>query len=243
MTTVILTAAVTPSVTDHLVVNDPATRLNQYRSSIEKWRAAADESGFALAVVETSGAAESDVTRGVAGGTDIRFVSYTPSEDEIARGKGAIETAALGYVLSSESFPDSETVYKCTGRLSVANANRVISSLAESTLRARMTLDHSWIDTRLVGASLDVWRDIIIPAGQSVDDRVERPIEHELAVRAASRLADGSLTWARFPERPFFEGISGTSGRPYSGTRSKLSNALLARAENVLVRLAARKQA
>ncbi|RWZ68632.1 hypothetical protein ELQ92_05380 [Labedella populi] len=243
MTTVILTAAVTPSVTDHLVVNDPGTRLRQYRSSLEAWRAAADASGFALAVVETSGAAENDVTHGIAGSTEIRFESYTPSDDEILRGKGAIETAALGHFLASASLPDEETVYKCTGRLSVANANRVISPLAEATLRGRMTLDRSWIDTRLVGASLDVWRDIVIPAGRSVDDRVDQPIEKELVVHAASRLAGGSLSWDRFPERPFFEGISGTSGRPYSASRSRLSNLLLARIENHLVRLAARKQA
>jgi hypothetical protein len=243
MTAVILTAAVTPSVTDHLVVADPDVRRRQYRASIERWAEAAQDHNFSLAVVETSGASERSLTEGLRARPSILFRSYTPSDDEVRRGKGAIEMAALLSVVADNPWDPEEAVYKCTGRLFVSNAARVVAPLPDSSLRARMTLNRSWIDTRLLGASPSVWRDVIGPAGREVDDNDERPIERQLGIHTSPRLAAGTLTWSRFPERPFFEGVSGTSGQAYSGVRSRLSNVVLSRLEDQLVRLAARKQA
>jgi hypothetical protein len=173
-TVVLLTATVTPNVASRLSVTDPDVRLSQYQQALLSWQDALDPRFFEMAVVETSGAAESDLLAALSAKDrpTVRVLRHLPTASQIERGKGAIELAA---VLSAiDSMPDllaESTLYKSTGRLPLVNSARIVSPLLPATVRVRMTADRSWADTRIFGADIATWqrvfREIDLQVGES----------------------------------------------------------------------------
>jgi hypothetical protein len=245
MNIVLLTATVTPNVGDHLVVADPHLRLQQYQETAKHWYRALAGSGFHLAVVETSGAGKNDLLSGLSRSerSSVAFHSYSPSPSEIGRGKGAIEMAAIQHAITESIGLDSgSTLYKCTGRLPLLNVARCIGELERGSVRARMTLDRSSADTRLIGATVQEWKNLLFNTAGLVDDAHGIYFERVVASRIASALALGRCRLNRFPVRPIFGGISGTSGRRYSPRLSQARHFLLHPMELVMVKVAAHKQ-
>ena len=137
--------------------------------------------------------------------------------------------------------PES-TIYKCTGRLPLKNVDPCIEVLGARIVCARMALDRSSTDTRLFGATLETWNQILFVESDQVDDRCGLYYELVVASRLSAALALKKIELRRFPTRPIFEGVSGTSGKRYSPATSRLKNLILQPIEVVLARLAARKQ-
>lgn len=242
---VVLTATVSPNVTERLTLVDPGARLKQYQAAIASWEQALEHSGFGLAIVETSGADRDDLLSRVAENKRpaVKTFNFEPSTSQTARGKGAIELGALAFAL--EQCPEigqHNTVYKCTGRLSVLNASRVIRRLSPAIVRARTMADRSWVDTRLVGARAAVWQELIDSCANTVDESIGFDLERIAAAHFASRAALKCLAIERFPERPIFAGMSGTSGQSYSPFLARARNALMRPVETVLAEIASRKQ-
>jgi hypothetical protein len=161
----------------------------------------------------------------------------------IGRGKGAIEMAAIQHAITESIGLDSgSTLYKCTGRLPLLNVARCIGELERGSVRARMTLDRSSADTRLIGATVQEWKNLLFNTAGLVDDAHGIYFERVVASRIASALALGRCRLNRFPVRPIFGGISGTSGRRYSPRLSQARHFLLHPMELVMVKVAAHKQ-
>lgn len=242
---VILTATVTPNVTSRLTVADPQVRLQQYQEAIASWERGLRHSRFSIAIVETSGAGRDDLLRGVDQDrrAAIETFAFEPSPSQTARGKGAIEVGAIAFALARHPGirPDS-TVYKCTGRLPLLNSPRVIQRVGPERVRVRMMADRSWADTRLVGARPEVWDRLVRSCVGAVDERAGYDFERVAAAHFASEAALKRLRIERFPERPHFGGVSGTSGRTYSPTASRARDALMRTIERALANIASRKQ-
>lgn len=242
MNTILLTVAVTPNVLSRVVVDQPLVRLHHYREAISAWASATERIGFSLAVVETTGALASEVVPESARGRTT-FLSYAPSGDRRLRGKGAAEFGAIAHAIQVLGLPDSATLYKCTGRLVLVNADRLLTPVADRTVRVRGTLDRSWFDTRLLGAQVSVWQDTLLNAGARADDTKGLFLERTVAAVVSSEAALGRLSIETFRERPRFEGSSGSTGVRYTRRFARLRAIFDAPLEAGLRRLAASKQA
>lgn len=245
MNLILLTATVNPNVSEFLKVTDPKRRLSQYQRAIREWHLALRGSEFELAIVETSEAAETDVLA-LLSPTErsrVRFVNYTPTADEMECGKGAIELSAIRHaVLSHPGLRPEDTIYKCTGRLSVSNAMRCIGVLPPGTVRARMAINRSMVDTRLFGATAAIWKNVLFADVDQIDDSAGVYYEHVVAAQLSAALAVSRITLSRFPNRPIFSGISGTSGRAYSKRLTRVTYWILRPIERAMASLANRKQ-
>lgn len=243
---VVLTATVRPNVGRLITVDGSVERLSQYRRSIPIWSEALRQSRFRLAVVETSGADRASLLSGLQSeiAREVTIIHYAPCADEIQRGKGAIEMAALDYALRHlEDLTGDSTIYKATGRLSISNTTSLIKPLEVDRVCARMSVDRSWVDTRLVGASLSVWQNVLIPAGGLVDDDRGVYIEHAIASQLAAALALKKVVLARFPVRPAIAGISGSTGKRYHPRLERFKGILFRPMESLLTEIASRKKA
>ncbi|WIB67967.1 hypothetical protein DEI93_02685 [Curtobacterium sp. MCBD17_035] len=242
---VLLTATVHPNVSDGIHVVDPEIRLAQYRTAIADWESWSSRLGFRLALVETSGAPADRLLSEVppAGRPAIDVVHYAPSSEEVTAGKGRIESAAVIHAISALVADDALTVFKCTGRLRIANPQAVISAVGAASVRLRMTLDRTFADTRLIGAAAHVWRDVLLKDREVLDDTGGIYLEHLVAAEVARASALSQIAIERFPSRPLFIGLSGSTGRTYVGRRfPALGARLIGGSERLLGSLAARKQ-
>ena len=242
---VLLTATVHPNVTARLTVQAAHDRLRQYQQALPIWADAAHSAGFALAVVETSDADPDELLAGLPApiADTVRVLHYTPTADQIGRGKGAIEMAAVDSALSLLALAGDATLYKGTGRLTLANAGPLLRPLLSGQVAARMSLNRAWVDTRFLGGTVDAWRDTLVPAGDLVHDDRGIYLEHAVASRLAAALAVHQLHLVRFAARPALTGVSGSTGKPYSATVATAKDTLLRPLESLLHRLAANKQA
>jgi len=242
---VLLTATVTPNAPSLSgTLSDAGERLHQYRRSVRRWADAARLYGFNLAVVETSGSSEPELFRDVAkrDRSAIQFVPYSPLPGLVARGKGAAELGAVQDALRRlEGLTDVSTVYKVTGRLVLENCN-ILDSLSPNGLRVRMTLDRSFADTRVLGASCTVWRDLLQDSDEVMNDENGVFLEHFIAGRASYGAAVGQISLSRFPRRPILTGQSGATGIRYSAAKGRMRATALTWAEGKLAALAALKQ-
>lgn len=242
---VLLTATVTPNAPAlGGVVNDPRDRLIQYRRSIKVWSRAAQSQDFSLAVVETSGSTAQEVLGGVSGAAraNIQFVPYLPPRELLVRGKGAAELGAVHEALGRlDGISDESTVYKVTGRLALLNP-MILETLPADGLRLRMTLDRSFADSRVFGASLAVWRDQLQDHERVINDESGTFLEHFIAGRASYGSTVGRISLSRFRQRPVLSGRSGATGATYSAASSRVRAGLLTWTEAKLAALAARKQ-
>ena len=244
-TVILLTATVTPNVSSRLSVINPDLRLSQYQQALLSWQDALDPRLFELAVVETSGASESDLLAALSAKdrSRVRVLRHLPTASQIERGKGAIELAAVFSAI--DSMPDlvaGSTLYKSTGRLNLLNSARILSPLRPATVRVRMTADRSWADTRIFGADLATWKMVFGGVDFQVDDRSNRYLEKVVASRVSSAAALGDLQLSRFPRRPVFSGVSGSTGARYSSQSAIARGLIFDPIEGALARIASKKQ-
>ncbi len=245
MTVVILTATVTPNSLKQLRIVDPAERLRQYRLSIKAWSLLPQDVVSQLIVVETSGADGAELLGEVPANrrSNVTVHSYSPSPGEIRLGKGAMEWGAIRHVLTSEpEIESTATIYKATGRLRLANAARIVEPVPETACRVRMMADRSWADTRLMGASRQIWEGTILPASNQVDDEAGSYIERACAAELSYAAALGRTSILRFARKPLFIGASGSNGRRYTSRGGHIVDGPRQLMEAALARVASRKQ-
>lgn len=231
---ILLTAAVTPDPRFGSTVAHPGERLEEYRTAIRHWSSVADGAGFEMAVVETTG------SRALA--NDVKVIDFTPTDAQAARGKGAVEAAALEHALVTLEPARESTVVKVTGRLVVENAERLIAPVAENVARVRRTLDRRYCDSRFFLTTAGFWTDHLTDMGEDVDDSAGRYLEHSLAHRLIRSEFFGHAQVELFPVRPVFSGRSGTNGNRYGTMRDRFSSPLIGAAEHVLAQKLGSKQ-
>lgn len=237
---VILTAAVTPDPRFGSVLSDPKVRLGQYHNALAYWSKVAEKRDWKVLVVETTGFAAHDLVTPAE--QRVQALNFHPDDALVRRGKGAIEAAAIDFLLREADVPSSATFYKVTGRLTLANSSQLLTEVADGAALARRTIDGKYCDTRLFATQAAFWREHLGAMAEEVDETCGRYLEHVLAFRLvrAEYLHDVSVE--RFKRRPILVGISGTTGAHYGKLSGTLKNKLLSPVENAIVERFMKKQ-
>jgi hypothetical protein len=240
---IILTAAVYPSVQGPVTVRDPQVRLAQYAVALGNWSRAVTARGWQMAVVETTGSAAELRSRGMVARTTW-LGQYEPDAAALARGKGAVEADAIDWLLdeNADRIHPTTSVFKCTGRLWLKNHDRVLTEVGRNSVRVRSTMDGSWVDSRLLGATAQTWRSHLRQMGAAVDDPAGVYLEQVIGRRLHIMLGLDAGTIERFPRRPQLVGISGTTGKAYRGRGEIIRTAVLDPIEELISRNMRRKQ-
>ena len=217
---ILLTAAVVPSPHSHVTLTDPDSRLRQYQESIAFWHHASSAMGRRLAVVESSGTPRSTLIGLVDRLSRHSIVTQTvkaPNEVE-NQGKGASEAFMIDAFVAQLGASDL-SAYKVTGRLRVTNYRESMQVVQPSTVVVRMTLNRAYADTRVLGASIDVWKRELNAMYDDVDEGRGVWLEHVVASRLAAAHALKRLNVERFNRRPRLQGMSGTHALTMYGGR------------------------
>jgi hypothetical protein len=102
-----------------------------YEQGLDSWLASGacrrvvfcENSGYDLASLEALAARYA--------GAEVEFISFRGNESGANKGKGHAELGVLGHALAtSRLLADCDVVLKCTGRLIVRNASKLLPPLA-----------------------------------------------------------------------------------------------------------------
>lgn len=244
--TVLLTATVRPNTELFVAQADPETRLAQYRTAIARWADLVRSSDVDLVVVETSGAQPTSLLSDVPSPlrSYVRVISYEAADTDNARGKGPFEVEAIrrGLAAISQESGDDRTVYKGTGRLVLSNAGALVQDLGSRSVRIRMTADRSFADTRFLGGTVATWHRVLLDDTDQIDELAGIYLEHVVAGSVARAAAMRSINLERLPQRPVFDGQSGSTGETYTSQYLRTPERLRRLGEDLLASIAARKQ-
>ena len=197
-----------------VVRRDPLLRLEDYRRALESWLSS--QAAPKIVVCENSGYDLAPLRHLVAprAGREVEFISFSGNQQGATKGKGYAEIGIIEHALAtSELLSNSDVVVKCTGRLIVRNALRVLRATASSDFDIMCTLKRNltFADSRLFAATPGFLRDYLLPRVDMIDDNAGVHFEHALASATARALADRKC-WRPFPIFPRIEGISGSDG-------------------------------
>lgn len=212
---VLLTATVNPGTTPFVVRADPETRLRDYRLALENWVV---QGNFTrLIVCENSGADLSVLERVVASRhmRNVDFISYVDGGAAEKRGKGYAELLEIERALGCDvQIEREDIVVKCTGRLQIENAARILKRIAmlEFDVMCDLKKYLTFADSRIFAATREFLEDYLIPRREMINDSAGVYFEHALAMAAVAAVADGKA-WRPFPVLPEIIGISGSTGR------------------------------
>ncbi len=245
--TVLMTATVRPNTDLFVTQSDPSLRLRQYQEAISSMRSSLRPETD-LAIVETSGVGPSQLTALVAPQhrATIRVINFDAMNSDSTQGKGRIEADAVrhavGVIAATAGTSSTTTVHKVTGRLVIENASEVFSSIDGPVVRARSTMDRSFVDTRVVSARIEEWMTVVLRDADAVDERAGVFLEHAVAAALARAAALHRIRLERFPVRPRIRGQSGSTGAAYRGGPPRAASNVTRMLERGLAGLAARKQ-
>jgi hypothetical protein len=228
---ILLTATVTPQPMPGLLdLRDPAIRRQQYIEGLRRWVPLAAENGGTIVFFENNGEDLDALARDAFGPTrpgNLELINARPSAPEdLARGKGATETAMMDEFCERFYDDPDEVWYKCTGRLFVKNFARCIpDAVPPNSLIARLSLDLTHMDTRIFGATADAWRRYFTGTGKDVEPAKGELIEQALAKRVLRGLSEDAHL-VRFRAQPELIGRSGSHpGRQYDSPRNRAKRA------------------
>ncbi len=245
----VLTATVCPHADSGVAVADPERRRRQYAAALAQWARRFTAPSTRIVVAENSVGDPDRLQQLLDPNRHHPQVEYLCCGHRAATGaKGAAEAALLDDTIErltrrAGGPAAQDLMVKITGRLWVSNAAKVLPPVHHGRqVFVRRTLDGSYVDTRLLAATVSVWRHEL--AGMA--DQVEEPtgvfLEHIVAARLARGAATGALSVAGFNRRPRFRGVSGTSGSRYGGLVERARVAVGAPVEALLRHLPPDKQ-
>jgi hypothetical protein len=240
----LLTSTVRPHVGVNVTVADETVRRTQYVRALSRW-ANAWPAPSRMVLVENSGA---DLKRlvddALPRGAVQPILVKAPEPAGTRQGKGAAEARMIDYAVSVlDDLEEEDMLFKVTGRLFVRNVRRIVpTSRGRGQIILRGAFDWSYIDTRFIGASGDIWRGAFQGMGDDVDEARAIFLEHVAAARSLDALRSGTAAVKRFSGRPAFEGLSGTSSSMYGGWRSRMRQVVFTPMEIAMRRIPHDKQ-
>jgi hypothetical protein len=233
----ILTSAVRPNVAGPVVVNSVAVRLAQYRSAIGFWGRIANARGFELVIIEASDYGANRLADEAGVPYAVAF-DFTAPPDVRERGKGASESAGLDAFLSSDRA--GAFFIKVTGRLVAANGARELDRIGDG-VSLRMIYGKPWVDTRMFAMHRTDWELHFAGLHGEVSDVEGEYLEVAMGRRALRAVASG-VQIDRLPERPYWRGVSGSTGGSYRGPKHWISHQFGRPVEALVSRAVRRKQ-
>lgn len=239
--TLIMTAAVEPSHQFRNEVNcDNSLRRRQYAKAVTIWADFVCDRRLQLIFLELADSNLESIKNEIPrrAWTSVEFVKIPPSDIDLQRGKGAVESSGIDALIGQGAVAGA--FCKVTGRLIVSNASKAIPDTLASQLMVRRTIDNRWVDTRLFCVTSDTWRAHLTGMSSGIDDVGGVFVEHEFARRIRSCSLIESVS--RFPRRPILVGESGTTGNRYRQGYSPWVEPIVRRLEGAAGTFAARKQ-
>jgi len=146
---------------------------------------------------------------------EVEFHSFFGNKEGPTKGKGYAELAGIARTLDQSALiRDDSLVVKCTGRLTVRNARRLLEAASQCDFDIMCTLhDHlTYAESRLFIATRAFIATYLIAQQQYINDWEDLVFENALAYAVASAVAD-RRKWRPFPIFPILEGRSGTTGK------------------------------
>lgn len=225
--TVLLTACIAPGPdVPYLVLRDAGQRLADYAESLVCWLRTPSVS--AVVFCDNSGYPFEDasfIALARALGKELEVLCFAGNLGAERYGKGYGEGLLCDYAFSqSRLLRETVSFYKVTGRLYVANFDRIaalharhesVFSLTSSRVsyavrHLRGKREPRGVDTRLFKVSTDLYRRRLLGCYGEVNDRAGRIFEHVVHDRIAPEPV------ASFLECPRYSGRSGTTGKRFS---------------------------
>jgi len=238
---IVLTCTVEPTKSVNVARNDADLRLNDYEEAILKWIKAARLSGSKILVLENSGNLAAIKNR-IKYGNDSQIFFLATSKDitsqneGISAGEFAMLREALPFI---QSLTDIKFCWKVTGRLFVENFEQIRKTNSSQVTVNRFYNPFHIIDSRLVGFSVDVFRDLVSmdplfrknnqDPGLISESNTFSSLEEFLTVYLTQRECTG-LRVGTMKKIPIFSGTSASTNKKLN---SKLLNFKLERLNSI----------
>jgi hypothetical protein len=219
---ILLTATVDPKGIAFMERANPAVRLSDYCSALERW--VADPWVRNIVLVENSGY-PLDEFRRIAGsgrlGKNVELIGFDGQDFSRDLGKGYGEGLALTHLLEhSMQLRTTNRFVKVNGRYHVPNVGNVLASMTQETqIFCNITRSLTFADSRFFGGDRQFLKRVCIDALE-VNDQKGISLEHTLARSMLRGIADG-LSWQFIATLPDIHGIAGTLNVPYVESRHK----------------------
>jgi hypothetical protein len=210
----LLTATIDPGGTPMVARSDPRLRLRDYENALWTWLSSGvvhkivlfENSGYDITPLK-------DIARRFPE-HEVEFHSFFGNQDGPLRGKGYAELSGIARTLEqSDLIKEDCLIVKCTGRLTVRNARRLLETVSKCEFDI-MCMLHDYLtyaESRLFIATRAFISNYLVAQQQHINDMDNVVFENALAYAAASAIADRKK-WRPFPIFPIIEGRSGTTG-------------------------------
>lgn len=209
----LLTATIDPGQTPMVARRDSQTRLNDYCEALRIWLGSGvrtivfvENSGHDLSVLEKI-AAEHPKVR-----TEFISLATNAAAGRLGKGYGELTMIEAAFLLSP-TLRHAQHVAKCTGRLTLINAAKMLRCLEGSQADMYCTFKSSltFADSRFFIARPSIFTQQLASKKALLNDNAGTYFENVLARAAAEAVSQG-FRWAPFPTFPYIAGISGTFG-------------------------------
>jgi len=153
-------------------------------------------------------------------GKEVEFLHFSaPDEGIREKGKGYGEGLLMAYVLRESKLlqRSADSFFKVTGRLTVLNLDTIAQKVRPGetyfdAVGLNPFKNRKKVDTRFYYCNKTVFEAVLMNAFGAVDDLQGCYLEH-VYYRA---LKEHGIGFRRFVPPPVFDGISGSTGLPYS---------------------------
>lgn len=203
---------------------DTQQRLSDYCNAMKAWLTEqqsirdfvfVDNSGFPLDAIKDV------VDRYASPQQRIELHSFRTTGYSAANGRSFGELNIVQRALEQSTLMQQSSCFaKATGRVFVANVDRIMATVASDyDVVGRLSHNLTWMETVFVLFRTTFFSQHLLPyALDNVDDQSGKHIERVLASACLHRIAEGSR-WYPFPSEPRLRGVRGLDSQPYPSGR------------------------
>ncbi len=208
----LITACIKPTINNFISIKDEQARLNSYLDALDFW---ITQSEFKYLVFCENSNFEYDYTplkkKALKHGKELEVILFIGNEKVMDFGKGFAEGEIIEHALSkSELLRQTDSFYKVTGRIKIANINKILSIHSDDENYFNLAAPGAKsVDTRFFKVNIDFYKEKLLKKYEEVRD--EEGIYLEVVFyNHLSRLSPSS-----FKRYPIAKGISASTGTTY----------------------------
>lgn len=224
-TAIVLTCSVNPSIkSGKLAILNPEVRLQHYVSAISKWARLAKKANLQIYIAENTNSIfklELELNRKRIDTNQIVFFESNIDLISDKYGISAGEFNMLSELTNSGLLENFDFIWKCTGRLYVENALRIMKISSNLPIVDRTYKPYHLANTKFFGLPKYLWSDFLstVPKFSTSEKQPSdnwRSLEHYFTYYLL-RLENNQVKHMIFSEVPIFIGKSASTGSVISG--------------------------
>jgi hypothetical protein len=213
---ILLTCTIDPKGVLFMQRDNVKERYMDYLHALEKWR----EVGYNIIFCENSGYDLTELKKKFAK-DNIEFLSFDGQDFDRALGKGYGEQLTIDFAMKNSKYlSENSYLVKVNGRYFVPNIKEVINPLNYdsdgSNVRSALRLYQGFANSQFFVFNSEFYNNHFVKFSKNINDSKGHYFEHALADSILSALIESKKSWRHLNNVPIIEGISGTSGIPYS---------------------------